>query len=64
MTRLYQRLTRLEKHRPASGDVTLISTGVPRHDKVGDLDVAVTPRGWVPKTANETDAQFSARVQP
>lgn len=63
MTRLRQRLTKLETHRQSSDEITFISTGVPAHDKVGILDVAITPQGWVTKAPNETDAQFRARVQ-
>jgi hypothetical protein len=62
MTRLRQRLKKLEARRPEDDGVIFISTGVPRGDKVGDLDVAITPQGWVTKTPYETDAQFRDRV--
>ena len=62
MTRLRQRLGKLEGRRPAPGAVTFICTGVPRPDKIGDLDVAITSQGWVTKAVGETDEQFMARV--
>ena len=62
MIKLRQRLRKLERHRPALGDVTFICTGVPRPDKIGTLDVAITSQGWVTKAVRETDEQFRTRV--
>ena len=63
MSRLRQRLKKLEAHTADADETVFICTGVPRHDKVGHLKVAITPYGWIAKKSQEADAQFKARVQ-
>lgn len=63
MTRLRQRLRRLEARKPKCGNVIFISTGVPRGgEHVGDISLAFTSHGSVYKTPYETDEEFIARV--
>jgi len=62
MTRLRQRLKKLEARRPEGDHVVFISTGVPRGDTVGGAAVAITPQGTTVRNVNETNAQFRDRV--
>jgi hypothetical protein len=57
-----RRIERLEREGPVQGEVVFISTGVPRHDKMGRLDVAITPQGWLAKRPYESDENFESRA--
>lgn len=63
MSRLRQRLKKLETCRSGTDDIAFIRTGVPRHDRVVDLAAAMTAQGWITKIPYETDEEFKARVQ-